>query len=924
NLIASLSSGNYLPAAVAAQDCADRDGDGSPDNYLKSLGVAGNIACLIRDAQFGTGWFRDLPFAAHGAIDFEMFEHRLDITADVGAVQASLQGFQTRGGVDLPEGSSQGLWAIPTAGEVYVGWDRPGIPSRTTCPAGTWGYPCFRNGAVPIVIHVTDDGMNNGPATTSGGSVYPFSYLSSNLGGMNIATPNSSGLYYRPLTTTAETFAAAQDFGTVDDKFITYAGSTESMSSDLTYLTTGSCPSGSAWDATSQAGHDAVFKFTVGSKLAGANRNIKLSASGSRFNSSILLLGTPPVYTGISAANNGSFATAQNLGTIAPGRLVISGDSSALPNVYARESLTTSSSCFVGTTANDLEPASVLKFRLLADQTLRFTSSAGSPVNTALFMGSALEPTTTDLSTLDCGAGVTSNCNDKMGQFSLGELASSHEHLINGDTSDPHVNSDYSAQFASCGGTYAAAEDAVVDFTLAAATTVRIETSGNGANMQAAFPHGIAVVKKPTAVATSKTVAAGNTDQSTAYAILESDIPAPGTFVSYAGNSSTDVPTYAQNEVGGATAGTCHNGNAGGATAAKDVVFKFVVTTTQAYEFDTAPSPTTSGYKTWLSLHNGNIARSSTLAVSNAAELDTPTGQAAATLAQGAIDSRQVILTGGQIDQRNVSYSPGIMGSYCGSTSNSPSSLGGRDAVFQFRATTSGSVTISTIGAAGVAGTTPSFNSFFAVYKSSITSANMVSPNCPSPGLFGFFGSNPDQAGNGWTQTINTTAGTDYFVVVKEWAYNPSLTASTGQFGLLIQDSRFVSSFVSCDAGSSPSGSNFSRLSATLKPGTYYLVLKGTGAGANQNYSLNVRKPGSSAVGTTVACTDSASNRAVIPSLALAAGEYSVIVKGQQTSSCFFLLCSSTENKGAYNLTIRDLAVAPAPLACTNSATTAA
>ncbi|MDB4990509.1 MAG: internalin [Myxococcaceae bacterium] len=925
NLIASLSSGNYLPASVAAQNCADRDGDGSPDNYLKTLGVAGNIACLIRDAQFGTGWFRDLPFAAHGAIDYEMFEHRLDITSDVSAVQTSLQGFQTRGGVDLPEGSSQGLWAIPTAGEVYVGWDRPGIPSRTTCPAGTWGYPCFRNGAVPIVIHVTDDGMNNGPPTTSGGATYPFSYLSANLGGMNIGTPNASGLYYRPLTTTAETFATSQDFGTVDGSFITYAGSTEKMSSDLTYLTTGNCPSGSAWDPTSQGGHDAVFKFTVGSKLAGVNRNIKLSSSGSRFNSSLLLLGTPPTYTGISASNNGSFATAQSLGTISPGRLVISGDNSSLPSVYARESLTTSSSCFVGTTANDLEPASVLQFRLLADQTLRFTSTAGSPVNTALFMGSALEPTTTDLSTLDCGSGVSSNCNDKIGQFSLGELASSHEHLINGNTSDAHVHSDYASQFSSCGGaTYAAAGDTVVDFTLAAATTVRIETSGSGSNMQAGFPHGIAVVKKPTTVATSKAVPAGNTDQSTAYAILEADIPAPGTFVSYTGNSSTDAPTYAQSEVGGASPGTCHNGNAGGATTAKDVVFKFAVTATQAYEFDTAPSPTTSGYQTWLSLHNGNIARSTTMAVSNAAELDTPAGQPVATLAQGAIDSRQLVLTGGQIDQRNVSYSPNIMGSYCGSTTNSPSSMGGRDAVFQFHATTSGSVTITTVGAAGTSGTTPNFNSFFAVYRSSITGANMVSPNCPSPGLFGFFGSNPDQAGNGWTQTISTTAGTDYFVVVKEWAYDPALTATTGQFGLLIQDSRFVGSFVSCDAGSSPTSNNFSRLSATLTPGTYYLVLKGTGVGPNQNYSLNVRKPGSSVAGTTVSCMNSASNRAVIPSLALAAGEYSVIVKGQQTSSCFLFICSNSENNGAYNLTIRDLAVAPAPLACTNTATAAA
>src|SRR5690606_33569449 len=50
NLIASLTSGSYLPGGGSGVECADRDFNGSPDNELKNAGIAGNIACLIRDA----------------------------------------------------------------------------------------------------------------------------------------------------------------------------------------------------------------------------------------------------------------------------------------------------------------------------------------------------------------------------------------------------------------------------------------------------------------------------------------------------------------------------------------------------------------------------------------------------------------------------------------------------------------------------------------------------------------------------------------------------------------------------------------------------------------------------------------------------------------------------------------------------------
>ncbi len=322
-LISSLRTGNYL--SNKNTECADRDFDGTPDNELRNQGIAGNIACLIRDSNFGAGWFRDIPFEGPYASPntsikvasdtFEMYENRQDITADTEAVRTALQGFQTSGNHNVPEGSMQGLWAIATGHEVYAGWNRPGIPRRYGCPTGTWGYPCFRDGATPIVIHITDAPLQNGPSPTtssranyladkSGSSRHPLNYDSSVLAGMKSGTDPT----YRALTASAETKATAQDVGTLNtNMLVTYFGNTEKMTADHTYTGTnplGSCidvcvrsflgiclerRTESAWAASSTA-KDAVFKFTTT-----ASTELTISTRGSHFDTSLMI---------VNAANN--------------------------------------------------------------------------------------------------------------------------------------------------------------------------------------------------------------------------------------------------------------------------------------------------------------------------------------------------------------------------------------------------------------------------------------------------------------------------------------------------------------------------------------------------------------------------------------------------------------------------------------------
>ncbi|HEX5656722.1 MAG TPA: hypothetical protein VFX59_05975, partial [Polyangiales bacterium] len=325
NLINSLTVGNLLPSGGIGIECADTDFDGLPNIELTTGGLAANIACLIRDVRIGTGWFRDIPFEgpfANGIdvapVDLEPFEHRQDLTSDVVAVLTSLVGFKTRGNHNAPEGSMQGLYSLITGNELYTGWDRPGIPKRTGCPADTWGYPCFRNGAVPIIIHITDAPLQNGPSPTSAARA---NYLSDCvntcsctsptcfggfclcLSGQTCTCPNStrnpldydanvlSGLHggtetsYRALTSTADNLATAQAVGTIDNLLVTYTGSTAKLASHFNYGNSGSCPNGqAAWSTNSETAPDAVFTFTVA-----ANKTLTIASRGSHFDSSIMI-----------------------------------------------------------------------------------------------------------------------------------------------------------------------------------------------------------------------------------------------------------------------------------------------------------------------------------------------------------------------------------------------------------------------------------------------------------------------------------------------------------------------------------------------------------------------------------------------------------------------------------------------------------
>jgi hypothetical protein len=306
-------------------DCVDRDGDGLPDNSLKTQGIAGNVACLIPDVRFGAGWFRDIPFGGpydRGQVVAAgrtfMFGHGIDLTSSASAVAQAVSMFNTSEVVlppsvtfagNVPEGSMQGLWALATGQEVYAGWNKAGISARTNCPPQSWGYPCFRDAAMPVVLHVTDAPMQNGPRAPVGTSpltgrgcldgysdatCHPIDYDEAVLS----PTASTDALlaapvpHYRPLSAQAERVVNAEPVGELVGQLVTYTGDTQGMGSDIGMGGVFSCPSGGAWSWSLQGAPDAVFSFEVANPIdvPGSRIPLVFSARGTEFDATLMVV----------------------------------------------------------------------------------------------------------------------------------------------------------------------------------------------------------------------------------------------------------------------------------------------------------------------------------------------------------------------------------------------------------------------------------------------------------------------------------------------------------------------------------------------------------------------------------------------------------------------------------------------------------
>jgi hypothetical protein len=141
-------------------------------------GIIDQVRGEIADVWFGVGGFDDYQVAPYGYASSgdRAYYHIQDLTSDIPTAQAAVNTLATHYGGDGAESLIPALWSVATGMGLpgMSGWptDRAaGAGGFAPCPAAmSTGWPCFRTGAVPIIVAITDIYTHNGPPLTPGGA----------------------------------------------------------------------------------------------------------------------------------------------------------------------------------------------------------------------------------------------------------------------------------------------------------------------------------------------------------------------------------------------------------------------------------------------------------------------------------------------------------------------------------------------------------------------------------------------------------------------------------------------------------------------------------------------------------------------------------------------------------------------------------
>jgi len=146
---------------------------GTLENVKRSVAGAGGIVEgigeVIPDAWVGGGQHDDMPFGGYGTSPDEPFILAIGMTAPdrLAEVQAAFNRIMLHNGNDGPESQTQSLFEIVTGlGNTWTYTDGTSysIPNyESMCLDTGWGAPCFREGALPIIVHFSDICSHNGP-----------------------------------------------------------------------------------------------------------------------------------------------------------------------------------------------------------------------------------------------------------------------------------------------------------------------------------------------------------------------------------------------------------------------------------------------------------------------------------------------------------------------------------------------------------------------------------------------------------------------------------------------------------------------------------------------------------------------------------------------------------------------------------------
>ncbi len=218
-------------------------------------GLVGALKCSIADLWMGLGEFKEIPLSPHAnPYSQTPFHHYLDMTDDVNDILEAVSSLVTRSNSDQPEATTQALYSVVTGKGLG-----PYVPNRGACPsspAGRWGYPCFRAGALPIIILFTDAPMQNGPLP--GSVTYGDPPFNGILGAGALLPPveQDPGMLY------ATDAFTAHDLGDLTMKSVTVMGTNGRFDDSATTWNVDSCLRGSN-KRRYKDGYDGFVKFSL-------------------------------------------------------------------------------------------------------------------------------------------------------------------------------------------------------------------------------------------------------------------------------------------------------------------------------------------------------------------------------------------------------------------------------------------------------------------------------------------------------------------------------------------------------------------------------------------------------------------------------------------------------------------------------------
>lgn len=906
----ALVVGTFLGPAVT---CADTDLDGLPNNELKDQGLIGAIRCLIRDAWTSAGYFREIPFTPYGDIDEITYKHLVDLTQNPAFVKAAIDGIGNQRDRDWPDAAPMALYSLATGNGHYTGLTRPGVPPRTHCPSvvtrdrlmSTWGYPCFRSEAFPVVVMFTDAPMHNGALVSEPSYQYPMDYDPAKLG---ITAGSTAAYLSAPITN--ETLSTALEVGDAATQYVTYAGDTRPMVSDY------GAGLMSCLAAGSDGAPDAAYTFTLST-----TQGVTLSTAGSDFAAALGLYShaaeSPRMLS--TDTSNEDWLTPYDVKDLYTQWKVVSGTTAGMTADYP--------GTYVSCTADGAAPDAVFEFSLLRDTLLRLDST-GSAFDTVLSLHTkppVLAETTTTNNLNNVGSTAQN----------LGDVYRHDVTVTGGDTSAATIGADYTELQVGCTA-HTQSPDAVYRFSLSEPTRIRVSSAGS------AFDTVLALTDGDFGSPTDVSVAATNETQASAY--------------------DAGFLIGAWKRLFGTTLGMSANYRdafigCGAGTSSPDAVFKFTLLSDTRVRIDT----TGSGFDTVVSLHNGaidpvtpvsnttntNEVASSALAlgsandawyeVSGASTTDMSADYVGDTIGCGASDlSPDAVYsftvastTRVRVDTEGSSYDTMLslhdaqppyhvtvplsptpelydLGSINGSsrvltgdTTPLASNYGGLsmgcgaydatpDAVFKFRVDAPIGVEINTAGttwdtAIGLYPTTimaPKEPPPTVVPNTNETKATATNAGAIDASWQVFTGSTAQMAADtGWTGCSAAAIARDaFFKFSLSSTHNVRVETGGSAFDTVIGVFRDADdSLVACDNDSGPGETDV--LTTLLQPGPYYVVLKGDGPSDKGPYKLSIRDLDAANV---IVCDDDLGGNGTSKIIAqLTPGDYHVLLKGK-------------------------------------------